>query len=73
MITNAWYVAMLTGTATNAPKKFPKSPTELLEGSSQPKPFNRNQWQAVIAALTGGNREKKPKKNRAKREEDNGN
>jgi hypothetical protein len=60
MANQAWLTAMLCGTAFNDPKKFPKSPEELLKAGS-PKAFNKSQWAAVISALTGGNKEK-PKK-----------
>lgn len=57
---------MLTGTATNAPKQFPKSPNELLKRSEPAKPMTPKQWETMIKYLSGGNREKPKKKNTIK-------
>jgi hypothetical protein len=59
----AWLTGMLTGTATNAPKNFPKSPSELIKKTEPPKPMTPRQWEAMIHFLSGGNRQK-PKKSK---------
>ena len=58
----AWLTGMLTGTATNAPKSFPKSPDELLKRSEPAKPMTPKQWETMIKYLSGGNKEKPKKK-----------
>ncbi len=50
----SWLTAMLTATATNAPRKFPKSPAELSKKDDAP--LSRSQWASVISQLGGGNR-----------------
>lgn len=61
---------MLTGTATNAPKSFPKSPDELLKKSQPAKPMTPKQWETMIKYLSGGNRKEKPEKPKRKSQAD---
>ncbi len=44
----AWLTGLLTGTATNAPKDFPKSVQEFKDSMKPPKPMNPGQWGAMI-------------------------
>jgi hypothetical protein len=48
---NAWLTAMLTATGTNAPKSFPKSPSELLTKILPPKPMTKRQWEGMFDLL----------------------
>lgn len=63
MYSIAWLTGMLTATGVNDPKNFPKTVDDLLNKGKPPKPFNKDQWRAVIKALTGGSDEppKRPK------------
>lgn len=42
---------MLTGTATNAPKSFPKSPEDLFKKRAEP--MNAKQFAAVFSQILG--------------------
>lgn len=53
---------MLTGTATNAPKSFPKSPDELLKKATPAEPMTPKQWESMLQYMSGGNRTKPKKK-----------
>lgn len=62
----AWLTGMLTGTATNAPKSFPKRPDELLKKNTPEKPMTPKQWQSWMHYVSDGVILKEPpKKNRA--------
>lgn len=58
----AWLTGMLAGTATNAPKAFPKNPSELLKKSGSEKPMSPKQWQAWMRYVSDGVILKEPPK-----------
>jgi hypothetical protein len=53
VVNEAWLSGLLNGSSHHDPKKYPKSPKELL-GRSEPKPpMGAKQWQAFIFGVTG--------------------